>query len=131
MIDWCFMPLSTVFKSYHGDSSFYSCLSWVSQVLGWGSDVSFPRTLPRKTWRIKPRTPGLQVKHFTTEIRRTPKPCVNWSSDMQNIGQQRTISMQVSLTQCIQFLSCTIWIFFIGKSTTDMSFDPGQPAGIA
>ena len=43
---WCFTPLSTVFQSYHGDSSHYSCLSWVSTVLGWGSEVSCPRTLP-------------------------------------------------------------------------------------
>ena len=32
-----FTPLSTVFQSYHGDRSHYSCLSWVSPVdlLGW------------------------------------------------------------------------------------------------
>ena len=49
---------------------------WVSPVLGWGSEVSCPRTLPRKNpedpvW-LKPRTPGLRVKHFTTEPRSTP-----------------------------------------------------------
>ena len=36
-----------------------------------GSDVSCPRTLPRKNpedpVRLEPRTPGLQIKHFTTE----------------------------------------------------------------
>ena len=35
-----------------------------------GSEVSYPRTLPRKNLedpvRLKPRTPGLQNKHFTT-----------------------------------------------------------------
>ena len=31
--EWCFMPLSTVFQSYHGDSSHYSYLSRVSPVL--------------------------------------------------------------------------------------------------
>ena len=51
--------------------------SWVSPVLGWGSKVSCPRTLPRKNpedpvW-LKLRTPGLRVKHFTTEPRRTPE----------------------------------------------------------
>ena len=46
------MPLSTVFQSYHGDSLHHSCVSWVSPVLGWGSEVSCPRTLPRKTQRI-------------------------------------------------------------------------------
>ena len=48
MIEWCFTPLLTVFQSYHGDSSNYSCISWVSPGLGWGSEVSCPRTLPRK-----------------------------------------------------------------------------------
>ena len=52
--------------------------SWVSPVLGWGSEVSCPRTLPRKNpedqvW-LQPRTPGLQVKHFTTEPCRTLLP---------------------------------------------------------
>ena len=53
IIEWCFTPLLTVFQSYHGDSSHYSCISWVSPVLGWGSEVSCPRTLPRKTQRIQ------------------------------------------------------------------------------
>ena len=38
--------------------------------------MSYPRTLPRKNpedlVRLEPRTPGLQVKHFTTEPRGTP-----------------------------------------------------------
>ena len=51
--EWCFTPLSTVFESYHGDSSHYSCLSWVSPVLVWGSEVSYPRALPRKTRWIR------------------------------------------------------------------------------
>ena len=53
IIGWCFTPLLIVFQSYHGDSSHYSCLSWVSPVLGWGSEVSCPKTLPRKTQRIQ------------------------------------------------------------------------------
>ena len=51
-------------------------LSWISPVLGWGSDVSYPRTLPWKNpedpVRLEPRTPGLWVKYFTTEPRWTP-----------------------------------------------------------
>ena len=51
--------------------------SWVSPVLGWGSKVSCPKTLLRKDpedpVRLESRTPGLRVKHFTTEPRRTPK----------------------------------------------------------
>ena len=53
LIEWCFMPLSTVFQSYHGDSSHSSCLSWVLPVLGWGSEASCPRTLPQKTQGIR------------------------------------------------------------------------------
>ena len=71
--------LTPVFQSYHGDNSHYSCLSWVSSVLGWGSEVSCPRTHPRKNpedpVRLKPRTLRLRVKHFTTEPRRTPCVC--------------------------------------------------------
>ena len=39
MIEWRFMPLSTVFHLYHADSSHFSCLSWVSPGLGWRSEV--------------------------------------------------------------------------------------------
>ena len=53
-LEWYFTRLSTVFQSYHGDSSHYSCLSWLSPVLGWGSEVSCPRTFPRKK-KKKPR----------------------------------------------------------------------------
>ena len=78
LVERCFTPLSTVFQSYHGDSSHYSCLSWVSPALVWCSEVSCPRTLPRKNpedpVRLEPRTPELQVKHFTTEPRRTTPP---------------------------------------------------------
>ena len=41
IIKWCYTPLLIVFQSYHGNSS---CLSWVLPVLGWGSEVSCPRT---------------------------------------------------------------------------------------
>ena len=52
LIKWCFTPLSAIFQSYHSYSSRYSCLSWVSPELGWGSEVSCPRTLLKKTKRI-------------------------------------------------------------------------------
>ena len=49
---------------------------WVSPVLGWGSEVSCPRTLQRKNpedlVRLEPRTPEIRVIHFTTEPCRTP-----------------------------------------------------------
>ena len=52
---------------------FMSSLGFTSTRLG--SEVSCPRTLPRKNLkdpvRLEPRIPGLQVKHFTTEPRRT------------------------------------------------------------
>ena len=41
------------YLSYHRNSWHYSCLSWVSPVLGWGSEVSCLRTLPPKTRRIQ------------------------------------------------------------------------------
>ena len=47
LIGWCFTLLSTIFQSYHGDSSNNSCLSWVSPVLGWGSEVSEPCRTPQ------------------------------------------------------------------------------------
>ena len=77
LVERCFMSLSAVFQSHHGNISYYSCLSWVSPVPGWGSEVSCPRTLPRKKTpedpvRLEPRTPGLRVNHFITEPRRTP-----------------------------------------------------------
>ena len=57
--------------SHHGDSSHNSCLSWVSPVLGWGSGVSYPKTLQRKNPEdpvgLEPRTPELQVKHLISE----------------------------------------------------------------
>ena len=75
------MPLLTVFQSYQGKSSHYSCLSWVSPGLGWDSEVSCPKTLPRKNpedpVRLEPRTPGLRVKHFTTEPPRTSRKVVD------------------------------------------------------
>ena len=54
-----------------------------------GSEVSCPRTLPRKNpedpVRLKPRTPGLRVKHFTTGPHGTQSKiklyvCGGWSS---------------------------------------------------
>ena len=55
-----------------------SVISQVSPVLGWGSEVSCPRTLPRKNpvdpVRHEPRTLGLRVKYFTTEPCRTHPP---------------------------------------------------------
>ena len=43
----------TLFQSYHTESSHYSCLSWVSPELGYGSEVFCSRTFPRKTKRIQ------------------------------------------------------------------------------
>ena len=62
LIDRCFAPLSTFFKSNHGDNSNYSCLSWAGL---WS--VLFKNT---HLMRVVARSPGLRVKHFTTEIRR-------------------------------------------------------------
>ena len=81
MIESCFMALATIFQSYKGDSSHYSCHSWVSPVLGWGSEASCPRTVARKKKkkknpedpvRLETRIPGLRVKRFTSEPSGTP-----------------------------------------------------------
>ena len=74
LIEWCFTPVSIVFQSYHSDWSHYSWLSWISSVLGWGSKLSCQRTTknPDDPLWLKPRTPGLQVKHFTTKQCKTP-----------------------------------------------------------
>ena len=57
------------------------CLSWISPVLGWGFELSCPRTHPRKfpedPLGLEPRTPGLRVKHFTTVPRGTPPDFVD------------------------------------------------------
>ena len=39
-----FCAALTAFQSYHRNSSHYYCLSWVSPVLGWGSEGSCKRT---------------------------------------------------------------------------------------
>ena len=74
LIDWLngvLCPFQQYFNYINGHSSHYSCLSWVSPVLGQGSLVSCPRTLPQKSQKdpvqVEPMTPALQVKHFTTE----------------------------------------------------------------
>ena len=53
LIEWCFMPLSTVFQSYHGDSSHCSCLSWISPVLGWALKCLAQGHTHEKTQRIQ------------------------------------------------------------------------------
>ena len=74
------MPLSTVFQLYQGDSSYNSCLTWVSPVLGWGSAVSSLKTLPQKNpedpKQLEPKTLGLQVKLFT-RLPATQDPLLN------------------------------------------------------
>ena len=69
-----FMLLSTVFQSYHSNSSHYSCPSWVSKVLGCGSEVSCPRKLAQKPrGSSMPRTQNLWITSQTTEPRWTPE----------------------------------------------------------
>ena len=46
-------PLLTVFQSYHGDSSHYSCLSWVSPVLGSALKCLAQGHSHKKTQRIQ------------------------------------------------------------------------------
>ena len=54
------MPLLTVFQLYHGDSSHYSCFSWVSPVLGWALKCLAQGHSHEKTQRIQcDSNPGL------------------------------------------------------------------------
>ena len=53
MIEWCFMPLSTVFQSYHCDSSHYLRISWVSPVPGWALKCLAQGHSHEKTQRIQ------------------------------------------------------------------------------
>ena len=48
-----FYAVSTVFRSYHGDTSHYSFISWVSPILGCGSEVPCLMKLSRKKQRIQ------------------------------------------------------------------------------
>ena len=67
-------PTSTVFQLYHGDSSHYSCLSLVLPVLGWGFEVSRPRTLPQS---VSPKdTPPPQKKK-----KKKKKQRIQWGSN--------------------------------------------------
>ena len=79
---WCFTALSTLFRSYHGDSS--NC-SYIypgfhgEPVLGWGSKVPCPRTLPRRnavgSLRLEVWSFGSRVLRFTSKPRRTASGC--------------------------------------------------------
>ena len=123
LVEWCFTPLLTVFQSYHGDSSHYSCLSWVLPVLGRGAEVSCPRTLPRKNpedpVRLEPRTPWLQVKHFTTEPRRTLKSRLELSKLKAHNKDNRSLccfSFRLNIiserTLVSNFSSISLWTLF-------------------
>ena len=53
LIEQCFTSFSKVFQSYYGNSSHFSCLSWVTPVLGLDSEVSCLRTLHTHTKKRK------------------------------------------------------------------------------
>ena len=124
LIEWCFTPLS-VFQSYHRDNSHYSCLSWVSPVLGWCSEVFCPRTLPGKKpedpVRLKPTTPGLRVEHFTIEPRRTPVASLNTGLSQNGIlgnGLMYTYSEHIYVNSySIKYLDLLIYIFIITSTS--------------
>ena len=99
LIDWL-NGASTVFQLYQGDSSHYSCLSWVSPVLGWGSEVSCPRTLPWKNPEdpvlLEPRTPGyielFLLVYFSNFI------CQSYRSSVKTIAIQLVAYSYLILT---------------------------------
>ena len=78
LIKWCFTPLSTVFQSYHGDNSHYPCLSWVSPVLGWGSEVSCPNNSQERDRSLERSFTVLYlIRDIVSEI--IPSPQDNFS----------------------------------------------------
>ena len=92
----CFTPLSTVFQSYHSDSSHYSCHSWVSPVLGWGSAVFYPRTLPRNTQRIRcGSNPGpLDYESKTLPLSHAGPLVTKWlSKNLQNFDSNMPVQI--------------------------------------
>ena len=76
-------------------------LSWVFTSTRLGSEVSCPRTLPRKNpedpVRLEPRTPGLRVKHFTTE------PCGTLACHEKTEIMFKPFPKQALVFMCLQF----------------------------
>ena len=74
LIEWCFFAaFNSISVISRRQLTLFVHLGFTSTRLG--SEVSCPRTLPRKNpedpVRLELRTPGLRVKHFTTEPRGT------------------------------------------------------------
>ena len=109
MIEWCFTPLLTVFQSYHRDNSHYSCFPGFTRTR-LGSEVSCPRTLPRKNpedlVRLELRTPGLRVKHLTTEPRRT----LIYTQASANVNQSAPNLVTICMTIRSRMTSCMVII---------------------
>ena len=97
-IECCFTPLSTAFQSYQQFKLFMPFLGFTSTRLGLSS--ALPKDIPMKNpedpMRLKPRTPGLRVKHFTAEPRR---PLKNWSWKFV-IGQKTLWEKEKMPTTC-------------------------------
>ena len=76
-------PPSTLFQSYHGERSHYSCPPLVLLALALGSEVLKYRAHPidnltknlEDPGRLKLGTIGSRVLHFTAEPPRTPTVC--------------------------------------------------------
>ena len=85
----------------------YSCTSWVLPVLGLGSGVVCPRTLPRKNpedpVQPKPGTYRVPVIHSTTEPRRTQ--CFRKVKKIAERGENAGYQHFFLLPQCFQYVS--------------------------
>ena len=77
-IEWCLTPLSTVFQSYHGDSSHYSGLSCVSPGLDWALKCLAEGHSHENHQRIKRGSdPGPLDYESNTSLLSHAGPCVH------------------------------------------------------
>ena len=93
-----------------------------------GSEVSCPRTLPRKNpedpVRLEPRTPGLRVKHFTTKPHGTPDRIKNTVGKEENASYQYFLLFPQYLQKGFFPLGCINGHVPIQVWGTNLQFEP-------
>ena len=120
LIDW--MVFYATFNSISVISRrqltlFMSFLSFTSTRLG--SEVPCPRTLLRKSpedpVRLESRTPGLWVKHFTTEPRGTRERNESCRNDFRQSSERILAEPEIEpATSCFQVCNATDWAKGLG-----------------
>ena len=100
--------------SYHVDSSHYPCLFWVSLVQGWGSEVSFPKTLPRITQGIHcDSNPGPKnYESNTSPLSHAGPHCLERKNERTKMGgrdrniQKKYVEENIGVMLCKKGVSC-------------------------